>query len=96
MDEDKAGLALGELQLEVMRVLWQRGEESVAGIAAALAAERQRLTSRLEQLHGQRHGGRGRRVVGGSGLGVGAHLQVEHNRESQDLLPGPALEWIKP
>lgn len=40
MDEDEAGLALGELQLDVMRVLWERGEESVAGVAAALAAER--------------------------------------------------------
>jgi predicted transcriptional regulator len=40
MDEDEAGLALGELQLDVMRVLWERGEESVAGVAAALAADR--------------------------------------------------------
>jgi len=37
-DEDT--LALSELQLDVMRVLWARGEASVADVAAALAARR--------------------------------------------------------
>lgn len=33
-------IALSELQIAVMRVLWLRGEASVAGIADVLAAER--------------------------------------------------------
>jgi len=35
-----ADVALSELQIAVMRVLWQRGETSVTEVAAALAEER--------------------------------------------------------
>src|SRR5689334_12465936 len=38
-DEDN-DLALSELQADVMRVLWQRGETSTADVAEALAASR--------------------------------------------------------
>lgn len=38
-DDSSDGIALSELQLDVMRVLW-RGEASVAGVAAALADSR--------------------------------------------------------
>ncbi len=33
-------VALSELQISVVRVLWERGEASVTDIAATLAAER--------------------------------------------------------
>ena len=39
-DEGSDDIALSELQLELMRVLWTQGEASVAGVAAALAASR--------------------------------------------------------
>jgi predicted transcriptional regulator len=40
MADDKPGVALSELQVAVMRVLWQRDEASVADIAAVLGDER--------------------------------------------------------
>jgi BlaI family transcriptional regulator, penicillinase repressor len=43
MDEDigsGGGVSLSELQLSLMRVLWQRGEASVAEVAEALRGER--------------------------------------------------------
>ncbi|HZP66253.1 MAG TPA: BlaI/MecI/CopY family transcriptional regulator [Rudaea sp.] len=40
MAEAKPDVVLSELQIAVMRVLWQRGEASVADVAAALAEER--------------------------------------------------------
>lgn len=40
MAEDNDEIALSELQLDLMRVLWQRGEASVAEVAEALAASR--------------------------------------------------------
>lgn len=39
-DEGSDDIALSELQLELMRVLWTQGEASVAGVAAALADSR--------------------------------------------------------
>ncbi len=39
-DEDGNDVSLSELQLELMRALWQRGEASVAELAAALAGTR--------------------------------------------------------
>ena len=38
--EEKPSVALSELQIAVMRVLWQQGETSVTDVAAALADER--------------------------------------------------------
>jgi len=38
--EDSDGVALSELQIAVVRVLWRSGEASVTDIATALAAER--------------------------------------------------------
>jgi BlaI family transcriptional regulator, penicillinase repressor len=38
--EEESDVALSELQIAVVRVLWQRGEASVNDIAAILAAER--------------------------------------------------------
>ena len=40
MTDLKADVALSELQIAVMRVLWQRGESSVTDVAATLADER--------------------------------------------------------
>lgn len=40
MDDTKADVALSDLQIAVMRVLWQGGERSVTDVAAALADER--------------------------------------------------------
>ena len=40
MAETKADIALSDLQITVMRVLWQHGERSVTDVAAALADER--------------------------------------------------------
>jgi predicted transcriptional regulator len=40
MTDLKADVALSDLQIAVMRVLWQRGESSVTDVAAALAEER--------------------------------------------------------
>ena len=40
MSREKAGVALSELQIAVMRVLWRSRETSVTDVAAALAAER--------------------------------------------------------
>jgi BlaI family penicillinase repressor len=40
MSETKADIALSELQIAVMRVLWRRGETSVTDVAAELAEER--------------------------------------------------------
>jgi len=40
MAETKADIALSDLQIAVMRVLWQHGERSVTDVAAALADER--------------------------------------------------------
>jgi predicted transcriptional regulator len=52
----EADVALSELQISLMRVLWQRGETSVSDVAAALADERglkyttvATLLSRLEK-----------------------------------------------
>ncbi|MCV2419779.1 BlaI/MecI/CopY family transcriptional regulator [Paucibacter sp. DJ2R-2] len=39
MSEDKNELSLSELQLSLMRVLWQRGQASTAEVAEALRAE---------------------------------------------------------
>ena len=39
MSEDKSELSLSELQLSLMRVLWQRGQASTAEVAEALRAE---------------------------------------------------------
>lgn len=39
-EDAETGLELGELQMEVMRVLWRDGEASTAAVAAAIAAER--------------------------------------------------------
>lgn len=39
-DDDNSDVSLSELQLELMRALWLRGEASVADIAAALAQSR--------------------------------------------------------
>lgn len=39
-EEDIDEIALSELQLDLMRVLWERGEASVAEVAEALAAAR--------------------------------------------------------
>jgi predicted transcriptional regulator len=40
MTDDNRDIALSELQIAVMRALWQRDEASVADIAAVLADER--------------------------------------------------------
>ena len=40
MTDQKADVALSELQIAVMRVLWQHGECSVTDVAATLAGER--------------------------------------------------------
>jgi BlaI family penicillinase repressor len=40
MNMTKADIALSDLQISLMRVLWQRGETSVSDVAAALADER--------------------------------------------------------
>lgn len=40
MADDSDDIALSDLQLDLMRVLWARGEASVAEVAEALAAER--------------------------------------------------------
>lgn len=40
MTDDGDDIALSELQLELMRVLWRDGEASVAGVAAALEPDR--------------------------------------------------------
>ena len=40
MTDQKADVALSELQIAVMRVLWQHGECSVTDVAATLADER--------------------------------------------------------
>src|SRR3982751_5445490 len=40
MPELNADIALSELQIAVMRVLWRRGETSVTDVAAELAGER--------------------------------------------------------
>jgi BlaI family transcriptional regulator, penicillinase repressor len=40
MTDLQADVALSELQIAVMRVLWQRGESSVTDVAATLADER--------------------------------------------------------
>ena len=52
----KADVALSDLQISLMRVLWQRGETSVSDVATALAEERgikyttvATLLSRLEK-----------------------------------------------
>jgi BlaI family penicillinase repressor len=70
MDEDigsGGGVSLSELQLSLMRVLWQRGEASVAEVAEALRGERDlahttvaTLLTRLEKrgLIGSRREGR--------------------------------------
>lgn len=39
-EEEGGDVSLSELQLELMRALWQRGEASVAELAAALATRR--------------------------------------------------------
>lgn len=51
--------SFGELQLAVLRILWSRGEATVAGIHKALQAERTvafttvaTVLSRLEKVHG--------------------------------------------
>jgi BlaI family penicillinase repressor len=41
MADDSDDIALSELQLSLMRVLWARGEASVAEVAEALASERE-------------------------------------------------------
>lgn len=41
MNEQDEPLALSELQLELMRVLWRRGEASVADVVAELAGRRE-------------------------------------------------------
>jgi BlaI family transcriptional regulator, penicillinase repressor len=40
MTAEKPDVALSQLQIAVMRVLWQQGETSVTDVAAALADER--------------------------------------------------------
>ncbi|HET7845789.1 MAG TPA: BlaI/MecI/CopY family transcriptional regulator [Xanthomonadales bacterium] len=66
-DED---MALSELQADVMRVLWQRGEASTADVADALAASRAlahttvaTLLSRLEKRGAVRSRRDGRQLV---------------------------------
>jgi len=67
MADDGTDIALSELQIAVMRVLWERAEASVANIAAVLADERglkyttvATLLTRLERrgVVGQRREGR--------------------------------------
>jgi predicted transcriptional regulator len=67
MSPTDAPVSLSDLQIAVMRVLWQRGEASTADVAAALADERglahttvATLLSRLEKrrLVGSRRDGR--------------------------------------
>ena len=67
MADDGTDIALSELQIAVMRVLWERAEASVADIAAVLADERglkyttvATLLTRLERrgVVGQRREGR--------------------------------------
>jgi len=65
--DETSDVALSELQIAVVRVLWQRGEASVTDIAATLAAQRglahttvATLLTRLEKrgVVGQRREGR--------------------------------------
>lgn len=67
MPDRKADIALSELQIAVMRVLWQQGETSVTDVASVLAQERglkyttvATLLTRLEKrgVVRQRHEGR--------------------------------------